>query len=73
MNSVAVKNTALLAAAARAAHLIVDAEPRIFADTLAYAILGARAEELVGYHRLHGAHVVLSGARTSVVTRSRFT
>lgn len=63
----------MTAAAARAAHLIVDAEPLIFRDTLAFALLGERAEELVAYHRLHGTHPVLAGARTAVVTRSRFT
>jgi methyltransferase (TIGR00027 family) len=65
--------TAMTAAAARAAHLVVDADPPIFADTLAYRLLGDQAEELVGYHRLHGTHVVLRGARVTVTTRSRFT
>jgi O-methyltransferase involved in polyketide biosynthesis len=62
-----------MAAAARAAHLIVDGEPQIFADTLAYALLGDRAEELVGYHRAHGTHLVLAGARAAALTRSRYT
>ena len=44
--------TALTAAAARAAHLVVDQEPWIFADTLAAALLGERAEELISYHKL---------------------
>ncbi len=65
--------TALRAAAARAAHLIVDAEPALHRDTLAYALLGERAEELVGYHRAHGDHLVLRTARTAATTRSRFT
>lgn len=65
--------TALTAAAARAAHLIVDAEPLIFRDTLAYALLGERADELVDYHRRHGDHVVLAAARVAVTTRSRYT
>jgi methyltransferase (TIGR00027 family) len=64
--------TALLAAAARAAHLIVDDEPLIFADTLADALLGDRAEEFTGYHRAHGAHIVLSTARAQVTCRSRY-
>ncbi|MFZ0188463.1 MAG: SAM-dependent methyltransferase [Streptosporangiaceae bacterium] len=64
--------TALTAAAARAAHLIVDNEPVIFADTLAQAMLGARAEELISYHRAHGAHPVLAGARAQVTCRSRY-
>jgi methyltransferase (TIGR00027 family) len=64
--------SALAAAAARAAHLIVDKEPYIFADTLASALLGDQAEELISYHRLHGEHPVLSGARAQVTCRSRF-
>jgi methyltransferase (TIGR00027 family) len=65
--------TALTAAAARAAHLIVDAPPTIFADPLAALLLGDEAEQLLSYHRLHGAHPVLAGARTQVVCRSRYT
>ncbi len=65
--------TALTAAAARAAHLIVDHEPAIFADELAAILLGERAEEFISYHRLHGMHLVLSGARAQAVCRSRFT
>ncbi|ADG87211.1 class I SAM-dependent methyltransferase [Thermobispora bispora] len=65
--------TALMAAAARAAHLIVDEEPHIFRDTLAYRLLGERAETLVGFHRAHGTEPVLAGARTAAVTRSRYT
>ena len=64
--------TALTAAAARAAHLIVDDEPRIFADPLAARLLGDRADELVSYHTLHGTHPVLSGARVQVACRSRY-
>ena len=64
--------TALTAAAARAAHLIVDGEPVIFADTLAEAMLGERAEEFISYHRAHGTHPVLVGARTQVTCRSRY-
>jgi methyltransferase (TIGR00027 family) len=65
-------NTARTAAAARAAHLIVDQPPTIFADTLALDLLGEEAEEFVGYHRLHGSHLVLAAARGQVVCRSRF-
>jgi hypothetical protein len=61
------------AAAARAAHLIVDGSPVIFTDTLAAALLGDSAEEFIGYHRLHGTHLVLAGARTQVTCRSRYT
>ena len=64
--------TALTAAAARAAHLIVDAEPYIFEDRAALPLLGVDAEELLDYHRLHGDHPVLAGARTQVAVRSRF-
>ena len=65
--------TALTAAAARAAHLIVDQEPWIFADTLAAQLLGERAEELISFHKLHGTHPVLAGARVQVTCRSRYT
>jgi methyltransferase (TIGR00027 family) len=65
--------TALSAAAARAAHLEVDGSPKIFTDSLAAALLLDRAEELLAYHRRHGGHPVLSGTRTQVVTRARFT
>jgi methyltransferase (TIGR00027 family) len=65
--------TAFTAAAARAAHLIVDDEPVIFADTMAGAMLGERAEEFIGYHRAHGTHPVLSAARAQVTCRSRYT
>jgi methyltransferase (TIGR00027 family) len=65
-------HTALTAAAARAAHLIVDGPPVIFADVLASALLGHQADELIGFHRAHGRHVVLSGARAQVTCRSRY-
>jgi methyltransferase (TIGR00027 family) len=65
--------TAQIAAAARAAHLIVDAEPWIFADPLAATLLGDRADELIGYHRRHGDHPILSDARAQAICRSRFT
>ena len=65
--------TALTAAAARAAHLIVDGEPVIFADRMAAGLLGERAGEFIGYHRAHGTHLVLSSARAQVLCRSRFT
>jgi len=65
--------TALTAAAARAAHLVVDGEPVIFADTLAAALLGERADELLSYHTSHGRHPVLAGARAQVTCRSRYT
>jgi len=67
-----VSQTALTAAAARAAHLIVDQPPVIFADTMAAALLGDLAEEYLGYHRAHGEHLVLSCARGQVTCRSRY-
>jgi methyltransferase (TIGR00027 family) len=65
--------TALTAAAARAAHLLVDAEPHLFADPLAARLLGDKAEELLGYHLRSGDHPLLSAARVQVTTRSRYT
>jgi methyltransferase (TIGR00027 family) len=64
--------TALMAAAARAAHLVVDSEPWIFTDSLATALLGDQAETPLGYHRSHGSHPVLAGARAMVTARSRY-
>ena len=72
-NAPRASRTAFTAAAARAAHLLVDAGPVIFPDTLAERLLGDRAEELLAYHRLHGTHPVLAGARAQAVCRSRFT
>lgn len=63
--------TALTAAAARAAHLIVDGEPTIFADPLASRLLGADADRLLAFHRQHGDHPILAGARAQVTLRSR--
>jgi len=64
--------TALTAAAARAAHLIVDHDPRIFVDVLASAMLGDQAGEFLSYHRAHGTHMVLRSARTQATCRGRF-
>lgn len=66
-------STAVTAAAARAAHLIVDRPPVIFADTLAQALLGEQAEELLGYHRARGDHPILAAARAQATCRSRYT
>ena len=65
--------SALTAAAARAAHLTVDSTPPIFTDTVAEAMLGEQADSLIGYHRAHGTHPVLAGARAQVTCRSRYT
>ena len=64
--------SALMAAAARAAHLEVDQPPYIFEDTLARQLLGAQADELIAYHRTSGSHPVLMGTRLAVTTRARF-
>ncbi|MFJ9786675.1 class I SAM-dependent methyltransferase [Amycolatopsis sp. NPDC101161] len=68
-----ISRTAFTAAAARAAHLLVDAAPVIFSDPLAAPLLGRHAEELLAYHHLHGTHPVLAGARAQAACRSRFT
>lgn len=65
--------TALMAAAARAAHLVVDDQPHLFHDTVAASLLGTQAEELIGYHRQFGEHPILSGTRTQVTVRSHYT
>ena len=51
----------------------MDREPVIFADTMAEAMLGERAEELIGFHRHYRMHPVLAGARAQVTCRSRYT
>jgi hypothetical protein len=58
------------AAAARAAHLVVDQPPYIFSDTAAAAILGDLAAGLMRYHEDHPAHPVLAAARGQVLCRS---
>src|SRR5215467_7030848 len=66
-------HTAMLAASARAAHLIVDHSPFIFQDTAAVTLLGNYADDLIRYHREHGGHPVLTTARGQVICRSRYT
>ncbi len=68
-----ISETALTAAAARAAHLLVDQPPYLLEDPVAARLLGPRAGELIDYHRLHGGHPVLSSARAQVTARTRFT
>lgn len=68
-----ISQTALMAAAARAAHLLVDQPPYLLDDPVATRMLGARADELVDYHRFQGTHPVLSAARAQVTARARFT
>jgi methyltransferase (TIGR00027 family) len=65
--------TALAAAAARAAHLIVDDAPPIFADSLALSLLGGLADKILDRHRAHGSHVALWGTRALATARSRYT
>jgi methyltransferase (TIGR00027 family) len=65
--------TAMTAAAARAAHLLVDSEPRIFADSLAALLLGDEAETYLRYHREYRDHPLLAGTRAQATCRSRFT
>ncbi|WP_084960499.1 class I SAM-dependent methyltransferase [Thermoactinospora rubra] len=64
--------TALMAAGGRAAHLLVDQEPHLFHDTVALRLLGERGEEVVGYHRAYGDHIVLAGTRAQVTARSAY-
>lgn len=61
--------SALMAAAARAAHLEVDRPPFLFEDTLARQLLGDQGEEPLSYQRTAGAHPIL--ARTRLVTTAR--
>lgn len=64
--------TALLSAAARAAHLVVDAPPHLLADTLAARLLGPDGTAPIGYHRADPAHPVLRAARVEATVRARF-
>ena len=65
--------TALAAAAARAAHPVVDREPLIFRDPVAADLIGEPGAEMVGYHRRSGDHIVLAGTRAQVTVRSHYT
>jgi methyltransferase (TIGR00027 family) len=65
--------TALAAAAARAAHLVVDNEPFLFHDPVAGVLIGEQGQEMVGFHRRSGDHIVLAGTRAQVTVRSRYT
>ncbi len=64
--------TALLSAAARAAHLVVDAPPHLHADTLAASLLGPDGDAPIGYHRADPSHPVLLAARVEATVRTRF-
>lgn len=65
--------TALATAASRAAHLIVDGDPVIFADPLALPLLGDLADIALRRHRRRSAHPVLAGTRSLVTVRGRYT
>lgn len=65
--------TALATAAARAAHVIVDRDPRIFDDTLALVLLGHMAEDLVAVHRDATNAENLAHMRVAMTTRNRYT
>jgi methyltransferase (TIGR00027 family) len=65
--------TALASAAARAAHLLVDREPRIFEDTLARVLLGDLADDLVAAHGNSADAENLARMRVTMTTRSRYT
>ena len=64
--------TARMAAAARAAHLLVDAPPHVFTDSPAAAWMGGHAEQMLGPHRAFPQHPVLAGARATAVIRARY-
>lgn len=64
--------TALATAAARAAHLLVDHDPWILEDTLALALLGDLADDLIAAHRAARTAEVLASMRVAMTTRSRY-
>lgn len=64
--------TALSSAAARAAHLVADGEPKVFADTVAPRLLGGLADEMIRYHREQGEHIILAGTRAVTTVRARY-
>lgn len=64
--------TALMSAAARAAHLLVDPAPHVFTDPLAGSWLGESGGQMLGPHRGFPHHPVLAGARATAVIRARY-
>jgi methyltransferase (TIGR00027 family) len=60
-------------AAARSAHLLVDHVPRIFEDTLASALLGDLADDLIRLHSQGGDVENMARLRVVMTTRSRYT
>jgi methyltransferase (TIGR00027 family) len=71
MNRDQPSGTALATAAARAAHLIVDAEPWILEDSLALPLLGDEADRLINVHRDPGVADV-AAVRVAITSRSRY-
>lgn len=63
--------TAYAAAAARAAHLEVDAPPYVLDDPLAGLLLGDAGTGFLGYQRAYAAEPVLATARLWTLARSR--
>ncbi len=63
--------TAYAAAAARAAHLEVDAPPSLLDDSLAARLLGDAGAGFLGYQRAYPAEPVLATARLGTLARSR--
>ncbi|HKS51005.1 MAG TPA: class I SAM-dependent methyltransferase [Pseudonocardiaceae bacterium] len=64
--------TALAASAARAAHLIVDGDPKIFEDTVALPLLGSDADDLIAFHRNSADAAFAAALRVIMTTRSRY-
>ena len=63
--------TAYASAAARAAHLEVDAAPHLLVDDLAARLLGDAGAGFLGYQRAYRTEPVMATARLWAVARSR--
>jgi methyltransferase (TIGR00027 family) len=72
MDAAKPSRTAMLTAAARAAHLVVDREPWIFEDVCAARLLGDDADELVASHHRGANADALASVRVAITTRSRY-
>ncbi len=66
--SIMAEGTALF----RAAHQVIDDDPKVLPDPLAVAMLGTTAEEIEAYSERHAAPYLVQ-ARTLAVMRSRYT
>ncbi|WP_037362677.1 class I SAM-dependent methyltransferase [Nakamurella lactea] len=62
-----------MAAAARAAHPIVDSVPHLLDDDAARRLCAAAEPSPLDFHRAHPAEPVLAAARLSAVTRAAYT